>query len=135
MFGIKSILRSVVANGIALVATSYLISGFEIDNNPQIIAFGAIVLGLVNIFVKPILKIISFPINVVTLGIFNWVINAIIIYITISLVDGISVSSGTFSFDYFGIVIPEIFLSWFWTLVAASVSIGVINWIIRKILL
>ncbi|OGC46975.1 hypothetical protein A2713_00535 [candidate division WWE3 bacterium RIFCSPHIGHO2_01_FULL_35_17] len=135
MFGIKNILRSVVSNAVAIFATSYLIDGFNVAGNLQVIGIGAIVLGLVNIFVKPILKIISFPINIITLGFFNWFINAIVIYLTVYLVEGISISEGFFSFNYLGIVIPEIYLSWFWTLIAASVSIGIINWLIRKILL
>ena len=135
MFGIKSILRSVVSNAIAIVVTSYIVDGFNVDLNVQAIGIGAIVLGLVNIFIKPLLKIVSFPINVITLGFFNWIINALVIYITVYLVQGISISDGTFSINYAGIIIPEIYLSWFWTLIAASVSIGIINWITRKILL
>lgn len=135
MFGIKNILRSIVANAIAIVATSYIIDGFNVDLTLQVVGGGAVVLGLVNVFVKPILKIVSFPINIITLGLFNWIINAVVIYLTVYLVSGISISEGFFSFNNFGIVIPEIYLSWFWTLIAASVSIGIINWLTRKILL
>lgn len=135
MFGIKNVLRAIVANAVAIFATAYIIDGFNVDGNLQVIGIGAVVLGLVNVFVKPILKIVSFPINIITLGLFNWIINALVIYLTVYLVDGISISEGFFSFNYMGIVIPEIYLSWFWTLIAASVSIGIINWLIRKIIL
>lgn len=135
MFGIKNVLRAIVANAIAIFATAYIIDGFNVDGNLQVIGIGAVVLGLVNVFVKPILKIVSFPINIITLGLFNWIINALVIYLTVYLVDGISISEGFFSLNYMGIVIPEIYLSWFWTLIAASVSIGIINWLVRKILL
>lgn len=135
MFGIKNILRSIVSNALAIVVTSYIIDGFNVDLTVQVIGIGAVVLGLVNIFVKPILKIVSFPINIVTLGFFNWIINALLIYLTVYLVEGMSISDGFFSFNNLGIVIPEIYLSWFWTLIAASVSIGIINWLTRKILL
>jgi len=135
MFGIKSIIRAIVSNAIALVATSFLLEGFNIDLSFNIILVGAVVLGLVNLFIRPVLKIISFPINIVTLGFFGWLINAILLYLTIYLVEGLTISGGTFSFNYLGIMIPEMYLSWFWTLVVASFSIGIINWILKKILL
>lgn len=51
----------------------------------------AIVLGLLNTFVKPILQFFSFPITILTLGLFLLVINVIIIWLTEVLVDGFSV--------------------------------------------
>jgi putative membrane protein len=53
----------------------------------------AIVLGLLNLFVKPILVLFTIPVTIVTLGLFLLVINAIIILLCDNLVDGFSVNS------------------------------------------
>ncbi len=53
----------------------------------------AVVLGLLNLFVKPVLVILTLPVTVITLGLFLLVINALIILLCDKLVDGFSVNS------------------------------------------
>jgi putative membrane protein len=53
----------------------------------------ALVLALLNTFIKPILVILTFPITIVTLGLFLFVINAIIILLADKFLDGIRVDS------------------------------------------
>lgn len=53
----------------------------------------ALVLGLLNIFVKPILVLFTLPVTILTLGLFLLVINAIIILITDALVDGFAIAN------------------------------------------
>lgn len=53
----------------------------------------AIVLGLLNVFIKPILVILTFPVTIVTLGLFLLVINAIIILLCTKIVGGFHVDS------------------------------------------
>ena len=53
----------------------------------------AIVLGLLNVFIKPVLIFLTFPITIITLGLFLLVINAIIILLCDKFVDGFTVSS------------------------------------------
>lgn len=89
----KALLRF-FASAISILATGYLLEGFGIhvaDFSTAIVV--AIVLGLLNIFLKPILVILTFPITIVTLGIFLIFINAFIIYFTSDLVGGFEVSS------------------------------------------
>ena len=132
----KKWFRHFVSNGIAIVGTSYLVTGFQVEKEIRIVAIAAIALSLVNLILKPILKVISFPINIATLGFFSLVINAIILYITIYFVGGLKITGGIFSFNLpeLGLVIPEIQLTWLWTLFLASVVISVINWILKKLL-
>lgn len=132
---IKKWLRPIASNAVALVTASILVTGFHVRMDPTTIMVGTVVLSLVTFFIKPVLKIISFPINIITLGFFFIVINAVLLYMTIYFVEGISVTAGLFSLNVPGLVIPEIYLSEVWTLVAASLVINVINWILEKILL
>ena len=60
---------------------SKILSGVHFDSFGSTIIF-AILLGILNIFVKPILSILSLPITIVTLGLFSFVINALMILLT-----------------------------------------------------
>jgi putative membrane protein len=66
--------------------------GVEVDNFATSILV-AIVLGLLNIFVKPILILFTLPVTVYTLGLFLLVINAILILLCSEIVGGFSVNS------------------------------------------
>jgi putative membrane protein len=77
-------------SSIAVFITSYLLPGVNIDSLYTAIIV-AIVLALLNAIVKPILIILTIPITIVTLGLFLLVINAAIILIAESFIDGFHV--------------------------------------------
>lgn len=66
---------------VAVFAGAYLIPGVEVKNFWTAIIV-AIVMGLLNLVVKPILVILTLPITILTLGLFYLVINVVIIYLT-----------------------------------------------------
>ncbi len=82
----------ILLNAIAVLILSYALSGVSVDGY-----FGALVVALVisllNILVKPILVIFTLPATILTLGLFLFVINAIIILLADKLIDGFSVAS------------------------------------------
>ena len=87
----KFLTRLLITTIAALIA-AYLLSGVAI--NGIVTAFVvAIVLALLNTFIKPLLVILTIPITLVTLGLFLLVINIIIIKLAAALVDGFEVSS------------------------------------------
>ena len=78
-------------SAIALLIVSRLVSGFEVTGiGPALIA--ALVIGLLNATVGLLLKIITFPISILTLGLFLLVINALIIRLAAPLVPGFHVT-------------------------------------------
>ena len=79
-------------NAVAVVILSKVLKGVNVDSYTTAIIV-AIVLSLLNLIVKPILVILTFPITVITLGLFLLVINAIIIMVADHLISGFSVSS------------------------------------------
>src|SRR3989338_2736922 len=83
-------LVALVLNAVALVATTYIVPGFAVDNYTTAI-LAAIVLGVVNTFVKPALSFITAPLNVVTLGLFTFVINAVVLFIVSAVVPGLMI--------------------------------------------
>jgi putative membrane protein len=64
-----------IVTALSLLITAYLVPGMHIDSGFAA-AVGAIVLGLVNAIVKPILLILTFPLTILTLGLFLLVVNA-----------------------------------------------------------
>ena len=82
-----NILITLFLNALALLATAYLVPGFKVDSFTTAL-LAAIVLGVINTFVKPILTIITLPINFLTLGLFTFVINAVVLYLTTLVVPG-----------------------------------------------
>jgi putative membrane protein len=88
-------------------------SGIQIDGFVTALSV-AIVLGLLNIFIKPLFVLLTLPFTIVTLGLFLLVINAIIILICDNIVGGFNVDS-------------------FWTAVLFSIILSVSQSVIYKI--
>ena len=87
----KKTLVNWVLSAFCLYILSFLFSGIHFSGfSAALIA--ALVMGLVNAIVKPILSILSLPITLVTLGLFSLVINALMLMLTSSLVPGFSVA-------------------------------------------
>ena len=87
---IKLIITAVVAYLLPILNNPNVLSGVHVTTFSAAIIF-AIVLGLLNLFVKPILHLFSFPITLLTLGLFALVINAIIILLADHFTDGIQI--------------------------------------------
>lgn len=87
----KIILKLLITAAVAFGLT-YILEGVNFQGFGSALVF-ALVLGLLNFFVKPILKIFGFPLTVITLGLFSFVINAIIILIADYLIDDMQVEN------------------------------------------
>jgi putative membrane protein len=73
-----------------LLVVAHLVRGIEIEGWGSAI-LGALVLGLVNAFVKPVMILLTLPITVLTLGLFLFVINASMLWLAAKLVPGIEI--------------------------------------------
>lgn len=82
----KLILRLLTAT-LAVFISAYLIPGVTVDSF-QTAFIVAIVIGVLNMFVKPILVILTLPITILTLGLFSFVINIALLYTASYLVPG-----------------------------------------------
>ena len=74
-------------HGLALVVVVNIISGIRVDSW-QTMAIAALVLGLLNAFLRPILLLFTLPINILTLGLFTLVINSMLFSLASWLVKG-----------------------------------------------
>ncbi len=82
----KLLLRWVL-NALGLVLVAYLVPGFFIASFYTAL-IAALVLGLVNALVRPILLLLTLPVTIVTLGLFTFVINALMILLASTIVKG-----------------------------------------------
>ncbi len=87
----KLLLRILITAGLVM-AIAYLMKGVRVDEFTTALTV-AVVLALLNFFVKPILVLLTLPVTFFTLGLFLLVINAIIILLCDEFVDGFEVSS------------------------------------------
>lgn len=109
----KLLIRILITSGLVLLISHFMTDVKISDFTTALIV--AVVLGLLNIFVKPILVILTFPVTIVTLGLFLLVINALIILLCDNIVSGFSVDS-------------------FWTALLFSIVLSICQSIVYKIL-
>jgi putative membrane protein len=78
-------------NALFLLFASYVISGVQV-NSFYAAVITAIVLGLINALIRPVLIVLTLPINILTLGLFTLVINGLLVMFVASFVKGFSVA-------------------------------------------
>lgn len=78
-------------NVLALLITAYLVPGFVIANYQAAIV-AAIVIGVINTFIKPVVQLIALPITFVTLGLFSIVINIAFLFLAAQLTPGFDIN-------------------------------------------
>ena len=75
----------------AIMVSAYLFPGIEVSGFGTAL-FAALTLGILNAFFRPILLILTLPINILTLGLFTFVINAFLLLLTSGVIGGLHVS-------------------------------------------
>ncbi len=91
---------------LAVWVVAYIVPGIHYVSWMALVIF-AIVLAILNTILKPVLKIITLPINIITLGLFGVVINAVMILLAARLVNGFSVD-GFLPALLFGLVLAVV---------------------------
>lgn len=77
---------------VAILISAYLLPGVSVRSFGAALVT-ALVLGLINAFVRPILVILTLPLTILTLGLFIFVLNALLVLLTSAIVPGFSVQS------------------------------------------
>jgi len=105
------LIRWLILTGAILIA-SYIIDGINISGFFSAV-FAAAMLGILNAFFRPILFILTLPINLVTFGLFTFVINAMMLKMASAVIPG---------FDVYG----------FWPAIFGSLLISVTSWLLTS---
>lgn len=98
---------------IAVIVSAYILPGVTLSGFGAALLV-ALVLGLLNVFIKPLLLILTLPINILTLGLFTFVINALIILMVSALVPGFKVGG-------------------FWIALLFSIVLSIVLYLINKV--
>ena len=84
-------LVQILLNGVAILVVAYIVPGVHYSGTwPYLILVGVVV-GLLNLTVKPLMTVLSLPFIIVSLGLFFIVINAFILYVAAWLLDGLTI--------------------------------------------
>ena len=114
---LSAILRLVI-NALILILTYYILpKGIGFDSFYAAL-ITALVLSLMNLIIRPILIVLTLPINLLTLGLFTLVINAFLFWFASTIVKGFFVAS---------------FWSAFWAAIIFSLISAILNWVDYKI--
>jgi putative membrane protein len=96
----------------SIIATSYLIDGIQVSGFLSAF-FAAAILGILNAFFRPILLILTLPVNILSLGLFTFVINALMLMMVSGVISG---------FKVYG----------FWSAVFGSLLISLVSWLLTS---
>ena len=96
---------------LAIIVTAYLVGGIQVSGFWSAL-FAAAVLGILNAFFRPIILILTLPINILTMGLFTFVINAVLLKMASGVISGFNVEG-------------------FWPAVFGSLLISVVSWLIN----
>jgi putative membrane protein len=97
---------------VAIVFTSYLLEGIQISGFLSAL-LAAAMLGILNAFFRPIALLLTLPINILSLGLFTFIINALMLKMASGIITG---------FDVVG----------FWSAVFGSLLISIISWLLNS---
>ncbi len=130
----KYLLRVFLFNIFSIWITSQIVPTLRIRGGWQTILLAGATLSLLMLIVKPILKILFIPINILTFGLLSWLVNVIVIYILTIVVPEVTILPWTFpGFNWSGFVIPAIGLTYLLSLIATSLVITFITNIFHEI--
>jgi len=102
-------------NAVALMAVAYLLPGIAVANFITALV-AALVLGLVNAVIRPILILLTLPATLLTLGLFIFVINGLLFWFVGSFIDGFTVAG-------------------FWPGVFGAIVFSIVSWALSALLL
>ena len=97
-----------ILNAVALLVVAYLLPGIQVASFGSALG-AAVILGLLNMLVKPVLQILTLPLTIVTLGLFLLVINALVFWLAGSILKGFQVTG--FWWAFIGAIVYSIVTS------------------------
>jgi len=132
----KTITRNIAIYTFALYLLPKIIPGVHIYGGLITLFIGGIALALMFLILKPILNIISFPVNLLTLGLFSILTNVFILYLLTVFVTGISIDPFTYGkASVVGFTTPGIafntFFAYVYTSFVLSLIDSFISWLVK----
>jgi len=105
---VRNLLLVWLINALALLALPYVVPSVQVDSFMTALV-AALLLGLANALIRPVLVLLTLPVTLVTLGLFVFVINALLFWLVASFVKGFAVAG--FWSAFFGAIVYAL-ISW-----------------------
>lgn len=133
----KAFLRDSVVYTLSLYLISLVFDGLGIEGGAQTLIIAGVIFTLISYIIKPILKIITLPLTLITFGVFSFFINAILLYLLVIMVPQITVTAFAFQgMSIGGFVSPPIYFNVFFAYIVISFAISfiatAIKWVFHK---
>jgi len=107
--GMRGILLRWLVLTASIILASYLIDGIRVSGFFSAF-FAAAILGILNAFLRPVILLLTLPLNILTLGLFTFIINALMLQMASGVISGFEVRG-------------------FWTAVFGSLAISTVSWL------
>src|SRR5512135_2043804 len=122
----RSFIVGTIVTAIALAITIMVLPGVSItgDNQALALVVVAVVFGVVNGLIKPVVKLLSLPISLMTLGLFTFVINGFMLLLTAAISSNFG---ATLKIDTFP---PDFSLGAVWTAIVAAIVLTIVRGIV-----
>jgi putative membrane protein len=121
-FTMRSFLVFIALNTASVYLVQQILDEFVVTGGTMGYVFIGVIIGLLNVFIKPLLKILSLPFIFLTAGLFVLVLNALILWVAQTIVNTLSIASVSLMIGGVG------------TYIAAVVLFGLLNYVFQKLL-
>lgn len=120
-----SIIVRLVVNGLALWVATALVSGVDVQTDSTsdkvlTLLLVAAIFGVVNAFIKPVIKLLTLPLFIVTLGLFTFIVNAFLLWLTSEIAGALDIP---FHVDDF-----------FWEAILGALVVSFVSWMLNLLL-
>ena len=129
-------LRSFILIAVALYLTTLIVPGFLIAPGLNHILLATLVLVFLNVFIKPIIRLLLLPVNLITLGAFRWLIGVIVLYLFAWLSPNTSiVGFNLHSMPFLGVILQSLNIGRFIATVITAATLSFIQtllfWLVK----
>lgn len=124
----KSLLRSYLITLGAIYLATIFIKGFIYQGGITTLLIGAAAFTVINWFVKPVVKILMLPFSLITLGLFSWIVNVLMLYLLTKIVTEMQIKEWLFSgMNIDGFIIPSYNFNILMTFIVTSFVIALVS--------
>jgi len=134
---VKSFAQNITIYSLSLYILTFILNGVHVSGGWLNYALAGSVLYIMFRLLKPLLSLISLPLNFITFGMFSFITNAIILYLLTVFLPIVSIKAFTYQgISLAGFIVPKFYINTFFAFILASLVLSAIisflSWIIKK---